>query len=219
MRVSAVVSRRQKHHSSSLAPPALGFAVPVAPLYRDFSGQEKLLKAKIVYFSQTGNTRKVAQAMVEAMNAVGCAASAVPLSQWNNSSGDDYDLLGVGAPSFSSQAPTPVKRLIKNLPALHGKSAFVFSTSGGAPGTVLYDMAAALKKKGARVSGGFLCRGECFHPAPEIYGRAPGRPDENDLENARSFARSAVENLCSGGASALVNGRQDALAPRYGFYW
>jgi flavodoxin len=102
----------------------------------------------MVYFSQTGNTRKVAGAMAEALRESGHTVRTIPLKKATPQDVATGDLLGIGTPCFSSQAPTPVKDFLRSLPAVDGRPALVFATSGGAPGRVLYDLASLLGEKG-----------------------------------------------------------------------
>lgn len=177
------------------------------------------METLIVSFSQTGNTKKVGRAMAEAF---GEAKLPVRTVSFKKVTPDDFlaaDLIGVGAPSFESQAPTPVREFLSRLPNLDGKMSFVFATAGGAPGRVLWDMAKPLKGKGARVIGGFLCRGTCYHPIPCLVGRFPDRPNQGDLNRARRFAAS-VAKLAKGDHSIAVpdENRPEALNPELGLY-
>jgi flavodoxin len=173
----------------------------------------------MVYFSQTGNTRKVAEAMVAAFQEAGHSVRTVPLKKATSDDVLKSDLLGVGTPCFSSQAPTPVKEFLRGLPPLAGRRAFVFATSGGAPGTVLYDITRLLRAKGAEVIGGEVFRGELYHPAPCLKGRLPGRPNAEDLTRARRFAMAVVQHASSAQHGALAESRPDALKARWGFYY
>lgn len=176
------------------------------------------MKVAIIHFSQTGNTRKVAQAMARAFREAGDEVSASSLKKADQINPADCDLLGVGSPCFSSRAPRPVLDYIGSLPPLSGKKAFVFATSGGGPGRVLYEMTSALRERGAEALGGILIRGECFHPFPSIKGRFPGRPDQDDLGRAEEFARALSVHVRSGAAGPLPGARQDSLYPGKGFY-
>lgn len=172
----------------------------------------------LVYFSQTGNTRKVAEAMADELGSKGHTVRALPMGKALPADIAGCDVLGVGTPCFESQAPSFVKRSLSALPFLNGKPAFVFATCGGSPGRVLYDLTRILKARGASVTAGFLGRGEVHHPAPCLKGRMPGRPDRDDLEKAREFAASLHDHLRTGRVSPAPVGRKDALHPAWGFY-
>lgn len=172
----------------------------------------------LIYFSQTGNTRRVAETLAEAMRDAGNAVRLVSLRKATAQDAFAGDLLGVGTPCFSSQAPTPIKMFLQSLPALERKRAFVFATSGGAPGRVLYDLTRLLQNKGAEVVGGFLTRGEVYHAAPCLRGRMPNRPDAEDLAQARRFATALSKHVSAGCPGPLAESRPDAFRPGGGYY-
>ena len=173
---------------------------------------------RLIYFSQTGNTRKVAKAMAEVFNSEGHSARTISYKKVNHADFMEPELIGVGAPCFESQAPSVVREYLWSLPILDQKKAFVFSTSGGGPGKVLYDLAKPLMKKGAEVVGGFLCRGALFYPVPCLVGRFPDRPNEQDLSKAKEFARYLLDHLSSGISGPMPDSRPDALMHGLGFY-
>lgn len=172
----------------------------------------------LVHFSQTGNTEKLSEAFAGAFRGNGHTVRVLSLKDARPPDFLNCDMLGFGAPCFESQAPTPVKEFLRTLPQLPGKPAFVFATSGGAPGRVLYDLSSGLEKKGAAVIGGYLSRGMVHHPAPCLTGRMPDRPDENDLERARSFALAVDRHLKTGSSFPPAEGKKNVLKPGWGFY-
>ncbi len=176
------------------------------------------MQVVLISFSQTGNTHKIAEAMTDGFRATGHLVRSIPLKEAKPEDATSVDLLGVGTPCFSSQSPTPIKEYLHSLPPITGQRTFVFATSGGAPGKVLYDLASLLRGKGGEVLGGFLARGEVHHPAPHMRGQFVGRPNEEDLTLARKFAISVTEYLSTNRNCPLVNSRQDVLKPRMGFY-
>jgi len=172
----------------------------------------------LIYFSQTGNTRRIAEAMAEVFRRAKHATRLVSLKKASPQDAVACDLLGIGTPCFSSQAPTPIKAFLQNLPALQSKRAFVFATSGGAPGRVLFDLTRLLQNKGAEVVGGFLARGKLHHPAPCLWGRFPDRPGADDFSQARRFATAVIEHVSAGHPGAAAESRPDTFKPRGGFY-
>ncbi len=176
------------------------------------------MNVTIIYFSQTGNTRKVAEAMAEAFQESDHVVRTLPMKITTPQDAASADLIGVGAPCFSSQAPTPVKAFLRTMPPLDKKRAFVFATSGGAPGRVLYDLTNLLRSKGADVAGGFLTRGELHHPAPCLIGRMPNRPNPEDLAHARRFAAAVAKHVSAGRSGPVAESRPDAFRTKRGFY-
>jgi len=176
------------------------------------------MEATLVYFSQTGNTRKAAEAMASGFRDSGLSVRTIPLRKAQPEDAIACDLLGVGSPCFTGQAPTPIKDFLHALPPFAHQRAFVFATAGGAPGKVLHDLAAPLRRKGADLIGGTLIRGECFHPAPCFVGRYPGRPNDDDLGQARRFAVEAAEHVSAGNGGIVAGSRDDALKHGWGLY-
>jgi flavodoxin/Pyruvate/2-oxoacid:ferredoxin oxidoreductase delta subunit len=176
------------------------------------------MNVTIIYFSQTGNTRKVAEAMAKAFCEVGHVTSTIPLKKATPQDTAACELIGVGTPCFSSQAPTPIKSFLSTLPQLNNHRGFVFATSGGAPGRVLSDLSGLLQSKGADVIGGFLCHGEVRHPAPCLIGRLPNRPNTEDLARARRFALAVAEHVSAGRSGPVAESRPDTFMPKEKFY-
>jgi ferredoxin/flavodoxin len=177
-----------------------------------------VVKVTLIHFSQSGNTRTIAETMAAAFRDAGHGARTVALEVATPGDATAGELVGVGCPCFASQAPTPVKTFLRTLPPLGGQRAFVFATSGAAPGRVLSDLSTLLRGRGAEVVGGFLARGQDHHPAPYLNGLYPGRPDAEDLAAARRFAVAVSEHVAAGRSGPLAEGRADAFAPTERFY-
>ena len=173
---------------------------------------------RLIYFSQTGNTRRIAEAMAEGFREAGHTTRLVSLKKASPQDAIAGDLLGIGTPCFSSQAPTPIKTFLQNLPMLEGRRAFVFATSGGAPGRVLFDLTRLLQARGADVVSGFLARGELHHPAPCLQGRFPGRPNAEDFARARRFATALIEHVSAGSPDPVAESHPDTFKPGGRFY-
>jgi flavodoxin/NAD-dependent dihydropyrimidine dehydrogenase PreA subunit len=176
------------------------------------------MKVTMIYFSQTGNTRTVAETMAEAFREKGHVTRTISLKKATPQDATTSDLLGIGTPCYSSQAPTPVKAFLSTLPHLDKRHAFAFATSGGSPGRVLYDVSHLLQSKGADVIGGFITRGEVHHPAPCLVGRFPNRPNAEDLDCARDFAEAITEHVSASKAGLVDESRPDTLKPMERFY-
>jgi flavodoxin len=176
------------------------------------------MNINLMYFSQTGNTKKIAEVMQDTFNDSGHNAQITSFMKAHSDDMAKADLIGIGAPCFASQAPSPVKSYLHALPDLNGRSAFVFATSGGAPGRVLYDITEILRQKNVKVVGGFLSRGTCFYPAPCLVNRFPGRPNNEDLENAKHFASTLIDHIENGAHVEITGNRNDAIKPMWGLY-
>jgi ferredoxin/flavodoxin len=176
------------------------------------------MNVTIINFSLTGNTLKVAETMAEAFREAGHVARTVSLEKATPQDATTCDLLGVGTPCFASQAPTPVKAFLRTLPPLDKQRAFVFATSSGAPGRVLYDLTRLLRSKEADVVGGFLTRGELHHPAPCLIGRMPYRPNVEDLAHAQRFASAVAQHVSAGRLGPVTESYSATFRPNGVFY-
>ena len=172
----------------------------------------------LIYFSQTGSTRTIAGAMAGALREKKHTVQVLDMQEALPSHIKGADVLGVGCPCFESHAPEPVKDWLRTIPALYGKRSFVFATSGGVPGRVLFELTRCLRAKGGKVIGGHMGRGMVRHPAPCLIGRLPGRPNDDDLAKARDFALALHRHLDNGRNDALPESRKDALKAPLGFY-
>ena len=151
------------------------------------------MKSIVVYFSQTGNTRKVAGAIQEAIRAATGQCDIVKLKEADVKALADYDLIGLGCPTFAYEEPENVKRFIRGMGPLRGKHCFTFSTHGGHPVNVLPNMAGKLRRHGLRIMGGFNCDGSDRMPHYTFPWFTDGHPDEIDFKAAADFGKEVVE--------------------------
>jgi flavodoxin len=152
----------------------------------------------VTYYSKTGNTRKVAEAIYQALPEVRVTK---PMDAVNRT--EDYDLIFVGFPIHSHSVPVEAVKFLRNLP--RGKRIALFSTHGALSGSRLareaIEEAVAVASQ-AKVISTFSCRGKVALEALEELGAAPehrawaemaasaaDHPNEEDLEEARAFAR------------------------------
>ena len=76
-------------------------------------------KALIVYWSKTGNTKKVALAIKEGLENAGVQVQMKKPEEAENIDYFDYDLVCVGAPSYSWHPPEPMTNFLKKKFALY----------------------------------------------------------------------------------------------------
>ena len=145
-----------------------------------------MVKTLIVYQSyHHGNTKKIAEAMAEELEANVLKPEEVDLDDI-----DSYDLIGFGSGIYGFRHHKDILDLVAALPEAHGKKAFVLSTSGSGKNSFNKDLSTKLSEIGYEVIGDFACKGfNTVGPFGIVGGVSKGRPDENDLEEARDFAR------------------------------
>lgn len=141
------------------------------------------------------NTKKVAGAMSSMTGAIVKSpeeARTEDLSQ--------YDLIGFGAGIDSGRHYRPVLDFAQSLPPVSGRKCFIFSTSAlQGESKVKKDHAALseiLQSKGYRVVGEFSCKGYNTNSFLKYFGGMnKGRPNEEDIQNAREFAKRMLSAL------------------------
>ncbi len=155
-------------------------------------------KSLVTYFSLTGNTRQVAEAIFENLPD---PKVILPIGEVDDMAG--YDLIFVGFPVHSHSVPPQVEKFLKRIPP--GKKIALFSTHGSLTGSRLSREAiehAAVTASQTKVVATFSCRGKVSHQALEALRRSPEHeawadmaasairhPTAQDLEEARTFAR------------------------------
>jgi len=157
------------------------------------------MKALVTYFSKTGNTEKVAQAIHEGIAFV--EKEIQPIKFVKEMGG--YDLFFVGFPVQDHSVPGMVEKFVRRIP--EGKKVAFFATHGSLRGGVFaitafhYAISLATKKK---VLGTFGCRGKVKQAVIEKLLKSPQdkywameaqsagqHPDPHDLEDATRWAR------------------------------
>jgi len=164
------------------------------------------MKTLIIYLSvHHGNTEKIAKAMAEVLDAKLAKPSEIDVNEVS-----EYDLVGFGSGIYFGKHQVNLLNFVDALPSFKGKKAFIFSTSGASNALnfiinfrygVLHfheHLRKRLLKKGFKIVGEFNCRGyDDYGLFKLIGGIAKGRPNDRDLENARSFAQSLLKHLQS----------------------
>jgi len=158
-----------------------------------------MYKTLVTYFSRTGNTKKVAEAIFEALEG---DKTIKPIEEVTSL--EPYGLVFIGFPVQSHSVPYAVEVFLKAVPP--EKKIALFSTHGSLPGHRLsreaIEYAVILAAK-AKVLGTFAVRGKLSLQALEVLSKSPehqewvemaasanGHPNEIDLAAAKVFARS-----------------------------
>ena len=148
------------------------------------------MKTLIIYKSvHHQNTEKIVREMVKVLKAEMTIPEKVKINNLKN-----YDLIGFGSGIYFSIHHETLFYLLDKMPSMKGKKAFIITTSGSWEIKYLNDFNLPLKRKliekGFKVVGIFTCRGlDTVGPLKHIGGLNKGRPNNNDLHKARSFAK------------------------------
>ena len=167
------------------------------------------MKALVTYFSQSGNTKKVGQAICEGISQEG-EADFKPLGDVENHPVRGYNLLVIGAPIHSGGLPAPVMEFLSKLDDSPGfkmaafvtHSSSVYQKENYEKGIAAFRQAAS--DKGIPFLGIFDCQGKLADAMQPLVQKARNipedvwksimdetnkHPDADDLEKAKAFAR------------------------------
>jgi len=143
-----------------------------------------------LYFSPTGSTRRIVEAIAEGTGVPSLAPISVTAPQDRDSfSGQiDGDLLIVGVPVYAGRFPSLVLSPLSKVDG-SGRWALPVAVCGNVRmGTCLAELCAILKRQGFTIpaAGNFVAQ-HSF--ACEDFSLATGRPDQEDLRQAEEFGR------------------------------
>jgi len=157
------------------------------------------MKVLVTYFSQTGNTQKVAEAIFDGIEA---EKEIRPMSEVESL--DGYDLAFVGFPMHGGHPPGEAKAFLEQ--HSNGRRLALFTTHSAPedwPGIDEAMDACRAAAAGADVVGAFDCQGELSEfiadlmaksgdpglvEAAERRAETAGQPDAQRLQRAREFA-------------------------------
>lgn len=164
------------------------------------------MKGLVVYYSATGNTKKVARAIHRGMTQL-LEADLASVKEITPAEVGRYDLVGLGSPIWYFRETANVRRFVYHLPSLAGKLGFVFCTHGTAPLGIFHSMVPLLREKGLTIIGWGDWYGSVYQVlhAPKPY-FTDGHPDRVDLQEAESFGREMAER-----ALRIAAGEKDLI--------
>ncbi len=171
------------------------------------------MKILVTYFSNTGNTEKVAQSIKNGLE--GQHVDLKPIKEVEPSSLKEYDIIFLGSGIYASRVNKALPDLINAAQELPPNFAF-FSTHASADsyqdGFKLVKR--KLEKVKSKIISEFDCMGENIgipeatiksmleklppekrKEAEEFQKKLKGRPNDEDLEKATKFAQSIIKKL------------------------
>lgn len=144
------------------------------------------MNVKVMYHSKTGNTKKLAEAMAEAL---GIAAEAIGENSLVEPIDEPIDMLLIGDGVYAGGPDRITASFIKTLNGSLVKNAAVFGTFGGQRKAITI-MKELLKKQGINAADeSFGCRGKSW----AIFNRK--HPNGEDLQAAKAFAKGLAGRL------------------------
>ncbi|WP_342304593.1 flavodoxin family protein [Methanolobus sp. ZRKC5] len=158
------------------------------------------MKTLVTYFSQTGNTKKIAEAIYGELEG---EKEIKPIGEVANLEG--YDLAFVGFPIMQFDIPAKVKTFLSEKTS--GKNLGIFMTHAvpeGFEAIHSWTGSCAQVAEGANILGTFECQGELAQPVIDMLLKADdpqmkafgemgpstkGQPDESRVQKAKEFAK------------------------------
>jgi flavodoxin len=162
------------------------------------------MKVLVAYYSETGNTRKVAEAIFAGIKHT--QKKLLPIDQADDL--EDYDLIFCGFPVQHHSVPVKMVHFLQKIP--QGKKLALFATHGSLRGgekAISAFYAALSLTSGRTMLGTFGCRGQVKFQLLDEWMEKPqerswaleaqsahGHPDAADLEDARSFTELMIHS-------------------------
>lgn len=154
-------------------------------------------KGLIVYFSQGGTNERIAEAI-----GAGLRNSGYSIDLWNLKDGDppdpvDFDLLGMGSPTYYYRPPFNVMNYLNSLPNLAGLPVFVFVVHGTYRGDTGNRIRQTLTTIGAKEVGYFYCYGEGYFLGylKQGYLFSADHPTAKEIARAETFGQKIADRL------------------------
>ena len=169
------------------------------------------MKILITYFSQTGNTEKVAKSIGEGISGENPIIKAINDVDVNSLT--DYDLIFLGTPVHGNSLSKVAKKFLKACPENAPYKFALFSTHG-TPGTQEKTAASGLFKSATKILTKsnisavetFSCLGEIKNEqviemlkaampdqVDEILQGGKDHPNDTDLANAKEFSKNVID--------------------------
>ena len=153
------------------------------------------MKVLVLYYSKGGNTKKLAQAVMEGVEQVEGVAGV--LKNTSDATRDDFTEAGgviAGSPVYFGTMAAPLKQVLDEFVStrrkMEGKIGAAFATSGDPTGGKETTMMAILQ---AMLIYGMVICGDPLSATGHYGVACVGEPDETTLENGRKLGRRVAE--------------------------
>ena len=148
------------------------------------------MKSIVIYYSETGNTEKVARAIAGAL-----AGEIMRVEETKINELAGHDLIFIGTPVHGFRPSKKIEDFLDKLPQLSGRKGAAFCTKHFSGDEMTFKIIRKkLEKKGIDFVGSFSCLGLSRligNFGPRIFNK--GRPNEEDLRKAVEFAKKIRE--------------------------
>lgn len=157
------------------------------------SSGKKDIRGIVVFYSATGNTAQVANALYKGMKSV-IKCDVATVKQIKPEDMAKYDVMALGSPNWYMREVANTKVFTHDMPRMDGKHCIIFGTHGGSPVGQFWSMSRNVLKKGMTIIGWSDWYGSDFMTPHSSYPDGEwGHPDEVDLAEAEAFGRKMAE--------------------------
>jgi ferredoxin/flavodoxin len=154
---------------------------------------KKSIKGMVVFYSSTGNTAQIANALYKGIKSV-IPCDVATVKQVKPADMAKYDLIALGSPNWYMREVANTKVFTHDMPDMRGKHCIIFGTHGGSPVGQFWSMSRNVIKKGMTIIGWSDWYGSDFMTPHSSYPDGEwGHPDEVDLAEAEAFGRKMAE--------------------------
>jgi flavodoxin/Pyruvate/2-oxoacid:ferredoxin oxidoreductase delta subunit len=170
--------------------------------------------ARVLWYSSTGNTRRIGQAVAQGLRAAGLEVEASDYRKADIATLPGFDLIVLGTPTFFADVPSNWRDWLEGLPELGGTPVGAFSTFGG-PGDGQEHAAAHLLRLTAKRGGVPVGREtygcmSVYAPTWSALDNAKRTlaykhlPDASTYDGARAYAHTLLEQVSTGHGIAVT---------------
>ena len=150
------------------------------------------MKVVIIYYSQTGTTKKMAEIIADEVKNNGCGVDLKSVSEIKAEELLGYDGIIVGSPTYYGTLAAQIKELFDKSVAFHGqldgKVGAAFSSAANIAGgneTTILSISEAMLIHGMIIQGDF--KGD--HYGPVAIGKVDNRSEDNCRRSAQRFCK------------------------------
>lgn len=150
------------------------------------------MKSIVIYESiHHNNTEKIANVIADEIGAE--LVNVRNFAEYHKNL-NEYDLIGFGSGIYKSEVHKNIKKFVETTEHRDNQKTFIFTTSGTGKESYNKKFKDFLNLKGFDVIAEFACKGfDTFGLLKIIGGISKGRPNEDDIANAKNFAKSLLK--------------------------
>jgi ferredoxin/flavodoxin len=173
-----------------------------------------LERALVLWYSSTGNTRRLGQAVAQGLAAAGLEVQASDYREVDIATVPSFDLIVLGSPVFNADVPVNWRGWLRGLPDLGGAAVGGFSTFGG-PGdgqehTATQLLRLAAERGGVPVGWDMFGCMSVFAPTWSMGNEQRTLayrhlPDAETYARARAFAAGLIDQVATGEGIRIVS--------------